>query len=432
MKPHSTYDLIIIGAGISGLMALRHALKAKLNVLCLEKASDVGGLWRDLPDWQDLQIRKEDWAINGTPVQSEFRKDIHENIKTIVDKYSLRSHIQFQTQVQGLQHKNDDWTVLTKQGEFKAKNIIIATGLHHSPVTPEVQRNQSSITEYHSSNLFDPSVLANKKVTIVGGGSSAYDCLELALKHKAKEIHWVYRSTKWFIPHRGRMKYQVAGLRRLAWTQMLGFSTDQQNKMANQLLGFLYKKNGVEEIKPKNPFDYLSQQIIAGRPVFVKNFNSIHKHNGEIKKLEGTKVFLNHENFETDILLWGTGYKLDLSWTGLEAYKNLSTSSEIRKKLGSFFVSLDYPHLYFTGVSILDSNSTAPLLFSIITRSLISEIKGTCTLPRTPIHHFINHWDMIKFLSKHDRANYFPFFWKIKYFFKALYYFIFQNRQISI
>lgn len=139
-----------------------------------------------------------------------------------------------------------------------------------------------------------------------------------------------------------------------------------------------------------------------------------------------------HHQFETDILIWATGYDMDLGYTGLEAYQNLTSGSQMRKKLGTFFVSLDYPNLYFTGVSILDSNATAPLVFSVIARSLVSCIKGTCNLPKKPVLNYVNHWDIIKLLARYDKANYFPFFWKIKYFLKAAYYKKFRNKPVSI
>ena len=431
MKPHSTYDLIIIGAGISGLMALRHALKAKLNVLCLEKASDVGGLWRDLPDWQDLQTRKEDWAINNTPIESEFRPHIHQNIKALVQKYSLQNHIEFNTPVKNLKWAEGQWVVTTPHGEWTAKNVIIATGIHNKPKIPKVEKTGSKIGEYHSSIFFDPTILSHKKVTVVGGGASGFDCLELALKHKADEINWVYRSTRWFIPTRS--KYESADLRGIAYHQMSGAPMEEISQAMRETLNKRYEKLGLEEIKPPISFDYSNQQLVAGRPLLIKNLGMIKKHQGEIKSFKEKLVTTNkNKSFETDILIWATGYNMDLSWTGLEAYQNLTSSSEIRKKLGTLFVSLDYPNLYFTGASILDTNATAPLVFSVIARSLISSIKGTCKLPKTPILNYVNHWDMIKLLAKYDRAHYFPFFWKIKYFLKAFYYNKFKNRQISI
>jgi cation diffusion facilitator CzcD-associated flavoprotein CzcO len=48
-------DVIIIGAGIGGVLALFYARKAGLNALLLERQNVVGGSWAQLPPWQDIQ-----------------------------------------------------------------------------------------------------------------------------------------------------------------------------------------------------------------------------------------------------------------------------------------------------------------------------------------------------------------------------------------
>ena len=34
----------------------------------------VGGLWRDLPPWQDIQFRKEDWTLGDLPLSGEDQR----------------------------------------------------------------------------------------------------------------------------------------------------------------------------------------------------------------------------------------------------------------------------------------------------------------------------------------------------------------------
>ncbi|MDZ7846338.1 MAG: hypothetical protein U5L96_06030 [Owenweeksia sp.] len=62
------YDAIVIDAGICGMIFLKYAREKKLNCLVLDKQSDVGGLWNQLPSWQDIQNRKIDFAINDVPL----------------------------------------------------------------------------------------------------------------------------------------------------------------------------------------------------------------------------------------------------------------------------------------------------------------------------------------------------------------------------
>lgn len=43
-------DVIVVGAGFSGLMCCKHALENDLSVLVFEKQEDLGGIWNYSPD----------------------------------------------------------------------------------------------------------------------------------------------------------------------------------------------------------------------------------------------------------------------------------------------------------------------------------------------------------------------------------------------
>lgn len=49
-----TYEAIVIGGGISGLATVKNYREAGINVILLEKTSDVGGLWN---------FRKEEYGV---------------------------------------------------------------------------------------------------------------------------------------------------------------------------------------------------------------------------------------------------------------------------------------------------------------------------------------------------------------------------------
>jgi cation diffusion facilitator CzcD-associated flavoprotein CzcO len=66
-EPDGQHDLIMVGGGIGGIISLKYAKDAGLDAILLEKGDAVGGLWRDLPAWQDLQIRREDWSQTPMP-----------------------------------------------------------------------------------------------------------------------------------------------------------------------------------------------------------------------------------------------------------------------------------------------------------------------------------------------------------------------------
>ena len=81
MNTDEGLDLVIVGGGIGGIICLKYAKDAGLNALLLERSDRIGGLWRDLPSWQDIQFRKEDWTLGNLPLGGEDQTNILGNIE---------------------------------------------------------------------------------------------------------------------------------------------------------------------------------------------------------------------------------------------------------------------------------------------------------------------------------------------------------------
>ena len=227
------YDAIIVGGGISGLVFLKYAMDKDLRCLVLEKEADVGGLWRDLPPWQDIQNKITDFTINDIPLEGATQPDIHRFIKNWVQKYKLESDIKTQSPVTSVSRASDAWKVRTPESSYIAHNLVIASGIQNTPFVPDVNRTDSHVTERHSSELFDPKELKDRRVTVVGGGTSSWDLLDQALKQDAKEIHWVYRSIKWSLPTRSSKQKAWPNLREMALLQSVFRSIDGLNTFLN-------------------------------------------------------------------------------------------------------------------------------------------------------------------------------------------------------
>ena len=76
MNTNADPDLVIVGGGIGGVICLKYAKDAGLNALLLERRERIGGLWRDLPPWQDIQFRKEDWTLGDLPLSGEDQPSV--------------------------------------------------------------------------------------------------------------------------------------------------------------------------------------------------------------------------------------------------------------------------------------------------------------------------------------------------------------------
>ena len=93
MTTHPTLDLAIIGGGIAGLIHLHYARRAGLRVVLLERAPAVGGLWRELPSWQDIQICPVDWTVGDLPIAGPLQPQVLANIESWVSRFGLAPDI---------------------------------------------------------------------------------------------------------------------------------------------------------------------------------------------------------------------------------------------------------------------------------------------------------------------------------------------------
>ncbi|HSI03753.1 MAG TPA: NAD(P)-binding protein, partial [Myxococcota bacterium] len=149
----STHDLVIVGGGIGGVIALRYARAHGLSAVVLEQQGGVGGLWRTLPAWQDLQILKEDWTLGDVPIAGEDAASVRANIQAWVERFALADAIVTGCRVTGAEWRGEHWEVQSTQGPFRGRFLVAATGAHNRPLIPEVTRRSSTMAEYHSSTL---------------------------------------------------------------------------------------------------------------------------------------------------------------------------------------------------------------------------------------------------------------------------------------
>ncbi|UCH47612.1 MAG: NAD(P)/FAD-dependent oxidoreductase [Betaproteobacteria bacterium] len=421
MKPGANLDLLIVGGGIGGVICLKYAKDAGLNVLLLESKERIGGLWRDVPFWQDIQFRKEDWALGELPLAGEDQANILRNIEAWAEHFDLVPNIVLNATVTDARRHSNGWRVRTDDATYETKWLIAATGGHNDPVIPEVEREDASIVEYHSSALRDPEQLKGRRVTVVGGGASAYDLLDLCFEHDASSVSWIYRSTKWMRPTRQR-KYDGIDMRLLSRYQMLGLPVAMINKLANKDLRIRYQKSGIAEIMPEGKFDISRDQLIPGRWRMIRNFGQIARYRGEVRAVNGNTITVsNGQKVDSDLLLWGTGYRTNMDYLDVEGLKSTAGLNDMAKRCYSAFRSMDADNLFLLAPGVLETNTATPWAYAHVARSIMSHIKGVPVFMDLPQAAMINHYDLVKILARRDSINY-PFGrWYLKYFSLAMF-----------
>lgn len=398
-------DVAIIGGGLAGLIHLTYARHAGLSGLVLERSHAVGGLWRDLPAWQDIQISTADWTVGDMPISGTGQPQVLANIASWVDRFQLSDGIRLNCPVSLARHTGTVWEVHTAQGVVRARHLVAATGAHNQPIIPPVERHNAAVREFHSSALRDPTVLRGQRVLVVGGGASAFDLLELCLEHGAQHTVWAHRGLRWFIPT-GKPKAVAGSVRPFTKMQASGASIDQQNTVIGADMRERYAKFGIESILPDRPLDVRHDQLFPGRARMLANFAAFERHHASVTAIEGHTVSLSDKSrMEVDVLLWATGYATDLTYFENPKLADIRNTAQLAARCACVFRSLDEPNLYLPGVS-LDGVGATSWLYALCARTTMSHIKGTARLDMEPMPHRINHLDMIRYLAQRDPGSF--------------------------
>lgn len=430
---YDLYDVVVIGAGLCGIIFLAHARENGLRCIGLDKQSDVGGLWYRLPSWQDIQNRREDIALDGVPLDGLDQPAVHRYAREWVRRFGLAPYIRLDCEVTGVSRTNGGWVVRTKDGQsLRTKYLVVASGVQNEPWIPEVDRVGSAIEENHSFDLRRPENLSGQRVTVVGAGASSQDLLDLAINNGAKEIHWVYRKeVKWFLPTRRPKQRAWPNLRELGIGQNVN-GTRGATLLMRGLLRFRYARFGISELAPKQAFDFDKHQLIPGRATLLGNLKAVSRHRAQVQSMHGHELTLsNGERLETDRVLWATGYKMNLRYLGLPEYDGVRGLAELFPKLGSLVRSLDYPNLFFLGMTLINSTASTPFFAAVEAKTIISHIKGRCEIPARTLPHHLTHWDLISYFATFDRSNY-PSWWRIKSLWQSLAFAVLQNRSLRV
>jgi hypothetical protein len=403
--PTEPLDVAIIGGGIAGLIHLHYARRAGLRCVLLERAPAVGGLWRDLPAWQDIQICPVDWTVGDLPIAGPLQPQVLANITAWVDRFGLAPDIRTGCPVTLARHDGQAWALQTPQGLLPARHLVAATGAHNRPWVPAVQRRDGSVAEHHASALQVPAELAGQRVLVVGAGASALDLLELCLTHGAAHTVWAHRGLRWFTPTT-KPKSVAGSVRLVARLQAQGLPIDDQNALVRADLAARYRKFGLEALVPERPLDLRSDQVFPGRAGMLAGLARIDRHAAEVVALEGGRALLTDGNAPAiDTVLWGTGYRTDLGYFANPRLAPVTGVNELAGRCACIFRSLDEPDLYFPGVGLEGFGATS-WNFAIMARSIMSHIRGTAQLDMAPTPERLHHLEMVRHLARRDPASF--------------------------
>lgn len=177
-------DILIIGTGFGGLgMAIKLKEAGLSNFVITEKASAVGGCWRensypgaacDVPShlYSFSFEPKSDWSRRFAP-----QAEIYSYLNHCTDKYALDQHIQFNTEIASAEFSQIEgcWHLeSTDRVQIRARIVISACGQLSRPAIPTLPGiDKFTGKQMHSAHWDHQHELTGKRVAVIGTGASA-------------------------------------------------------------------------------------------------------------------------------------------------------------------------------------------------------------------------------------------------------------------
>ncbi|KAA0109159.1 NAD(P)/FAD-dependent oxidoreductase [Mycolicibacterium sp. P1-5] len=220
-----TADVLVIGAGFSGLYMLHRLRQLGLRAEVLEKAEKVGGTWlfNRYPgarcDIESIEYSysfsdeiQQEWVWTETmPAQPE----IEAYLNFVADRLDLRRDIRFNTDVTAMTFDEDSatWTLRTDAGEtFIAPFVVAASGILSVPLEPDIPgmasfAGDSLFTSRWPAGGFD---LSGRRVGVIGTGSTGVQMIPV-IARDVEQLFVFQRSPAFTLPWEVR-KFEVGEL----------------------------------------------------------------------------------------------------------------------------------------------------------------------------------------------------------------------------
>lgn len=209
----SSARVVIIGAGMSGLLLAMRLQQAGIDYLILEKNAGVGGTWFEnrYPGCRvDIASHAYSFSFEHDYQWAQLfgqHDQLREYFNKFANKHQLLKNIRFNTEVTQLSYDDTSclWNInSTKNGEshsLQANLVVSAVGQLNRPSLPDIAGiNEFQGTQLHSAQWDEHAELEGKKIVVVGSGATAFQMVPELAKHAAS-LTVFQRTAQWMIPN---------------------------------------------------------------------------------------------------------------------------------------------------------------------------------------------------------------------------------------
>jgi cyclohexanone monooxygenase len=214
-----SYDVVVVGAGFSGLYMLHRLRQAGETVRVYEAGTSVGGtwFWNRYPGAR-VDIESQEYAYSFSPeLDAEWKwteryaaqPELLRYLNHVADRFDLRPDIQLETRVTSAvwDEASRRWTVITDRGDrVTARHVVMATGCLSTPKEDAELPGSDSFKgpSWHTGRWPEEGVdFTGMRVGVIGTGSSAIQAIPL-IAAQASHVTVFQRTPNFSVPaHNG-------------------------------------------------------------------------------------------------------------------------------------------------------------------------------------------------------------------------------------
>jgi dimethylaniline monooxygenase (N-oxide forming) len=318
---HSGPKACVIGAGSSGIAAVKAMHERSIEFDCFEASNEIGGNWvfgnrnNMSAAYRDLYINvsRERMAYSDFPMPKTYpdfphHTHIKEYFNAYVDHFGLRDLITFETTVvRAARDQGGRWEITLDDGTVRSYDaLLVANGHHWDPRWPEPAFSGSDTFEgeqLHAHSYVDNSIFDGRNVVIVGMGNSAMD-IAVESSYVAANTYLSARHGAWIIP-----KYVFGKpVDQLPQDPRVPFAIRQ--RIIHQVIrSYTGDPSRYGLPHPDHKFGE-SHPTVSGR-ILDRIAHGTIEPKPNIEALEGSQVrFIDGVVVDADVVVYCTGYKI--------------------------------------------------------------------------------------------------------------------------
>ncbi|XP_057697447.1 flavin-containing monooxygenase 5-like [Corythoichthys intestinalis] len=332
----------VIGAGPSGLSAVKACLEEDMQPTCFESSDDLGGLWKfkevSEPDRASIyrsltiNISKEMMCYSDFPIPADFPNYMHHSkilnyFRMYAEHFKLLKYIRYLTLVKSVKPCSDytrtgKWEVVTEEKDGKVEThvfdaVICCSGHYTYPNLPLKDFPGLDTFQgqyFHSWDYKGPEGMPGKRVVVVGIGNSGSDIAVESSKF-AEQVYMSTRRGAWVIRQVSDdglpvdMKYNT----RFVHILFQLFPINFLNWLGEKTLNAMYDHT-MYALKPKHRL--FSQIPVINDDLPFRILSGAVKIKPNVKEIRGSSVIFEDGSVaeKVDTIVFATGYNYDFPY----------------------------------------------------------------------------------------------------------------------